>query len=151
MYFFNIHLQSVSSLLRKYLRLLHLCGWLCLALCFTGQVASGGIEQFISPQPAFHWQSNGSLPGTPTHHITEYRAPELVFDFEDVLELDPEPDGQNGQAGKAAAAAARSRFLLSMAEESRAKATLAHCASALHQRIEIPLFILHHAWKHFPA
>jgi hypothetical protein len=150
MHFFKISLNVKGSFPYKKIQLLNLCGLLCLALFFKGQMATGRGVYILDRQAVGQWQTGGNAPFAPALSITPYRAPGLFFDFENAPEVDPEPTGPDTEKDKGDT---RTRFLLlllSNAEQSRTKSTIAHCASSLQRRIIPPLFVLHHAWKHFP-
>lgn len=148
---FNINLNMVDSLRHKHLQLLGLYGLLCLAILFRGQMATGRDAHILDGQAIGQWHVGVNAPFAPALSITPYRAPDFLFDFENAPEVDPEPTGPNTEKDKGHRHTGFLLLLLSSAEQSRTKSTLAHCASSLQRRIILPLFVLHHAWKHFPA
>ena len=147
MHVFNINLGIVGSLRDKKIRLVSLCGPLCLAILFMGQMATGGGRHTFNQQVVDGWQAGGNGLFVSIHPITPYRAPGLFFDFENAPELDPDPNGQNGEVGKGSTRTGLLLLLLSSLEQRRTKSTLAYCAASLLTRITVPFFVLYHAWK----
>lgn len=151
MHFLNINLDIVGRLRDNKIQLLNLCGLLCLAILLKGQMTTGGGKH------TFNWQGfDGGQAGNnglcvSIHPIMPYRTPGLFFDFENAPELDPDPNGQNGEEDKGSSQTGLLLLLLSNLEQCRTKSTLAYCATSLQKRIIVPLFVLHHAWKHFPT
>ena len=146
---FNLNLNMVGSLRQQKIELLHLCGLLCLAFFLKGQMATGGSVRGLDRQAVGQWQTGVNASFAPTLSIAPYREPSLFFDFENAPEVDPEPTGPNTEKDKGDTRTGFLLLLLSNAEQSRTKSTLAHCASSLQRRIILPLFVLHHAWKHY--
>lgn len=151
MHFFNVNLNIVGSLRLKQVQLLGLYGLFCLAILFKGQMATGRDGHIFDRQTVDQLRIGGSYSFAPALSITPYKAPGFLFDFENAPEVDPEPTGPNTEKDKGNARTKFLLLLLSNAEQSRTKSALAHCASSLQRRIIPPLFVLHHAWKHFPV
>jgi len=114
-------------------------------------MATGVDGHLLDRQAIGQWQIGGNTSFAPKISTAPYSVPDLFFDFENAPGVDPEPTGSNTEKDKGNTHTGFLLLLLSSAEQSRTKSTLAHCVSSLQRRIIVPLFVLHHAWKHFPV
>lgn len=130
-------------------RLTTICGLLGLVLLSWVFSSSGFASDVFGENTtaAFHAGSDSSSA------VTQIIAPGSVsgffFDFENIPERDPDPDGNNFGVGKGTTRVSFTRCLLGATELSLTKSTLACCTASIQKRMVPPLFLLHHSWKYF--
>lgn len=151
MHLLNIHLHITEDLRHRRIRLLYLWALLCLPFLFRGQTGGGALGVSCGAPPQSLLQAGHQVPCTPVFSVAFEHIALFFFDLEDTLESNSESAGDEGSVCKDSVRTALPLLLLSSIEQGRTKRTLQHCASSLQRRMALPLFLLYHAWKHFPA
>ncbi len=127
----------------------------CVVLLLAGHSKSAAVGHILGLSPTTHaWKTDSNPGGIVPCFTAQHPAKRVTLDFENVLEPDPGPGGEGGQGGKDAKTGVypvHALHLLVVVEQHRTKSTLAHCTTSLHRRVRLPLFILYHNWKDFPA
>ena len=153
MHYFTKYMGRVG-LLRHRRGILKVCLLKCAFFLLFGfcKIGTGGHIVGM-PLMAQMWLQ-ASSPSEMVTFITVQTPQRPLLNFAEMpeFELESTSEGSDNSADtKIGVRPVLNQYLLLHVDQHRTKNTLVHCSTSLDRRIKLPLFVLYHTWKHFPA